>query len=35
MISHAEHFIYIENQFFMSATKGDKVLKNQVAKSIH
>ncbi len=34
MIKNAEHFIYIENQFFMSATEGEKVLKNDVAKTL-
>ena len=31
MIKKAEHFIYIENQFFMSAIEGEKTLKNQIA----
>jgi phospholipase D1/2 len=33
MISEAEHFIYIENQFFISSTAGDPV-KNQIAQAL-
>lgn len=32
-IEHAEHFIYIENQFFVSSTAGPNV-KNRVALAI-
>lgn len=33
MISNAEHFIYIENQFFVSSVSGNPV-KNQIAEAI-
>jgi len=33
IIQHAKHFIYIENQFFISSTAG-KVLKNRVGEAI-
>jgi len=35
-IIHAEHFIYIENQFFITATDDDEknVIKNQIGKAI-
>lgn len=33
MIDQADHFIYIENQFFISSTAGEPV-KNQIAKAL-
>lgn len=33
-ISQAKHFIYIENQFFVSAGNGDKIVKNKIANAI-
>ena len=33
LISEAQHFIYIENQFFISSTAGNPV-KNLVAKAL-
>ncbi|ORX49426.1 phospholipase D/nuclease [Hesseltinella vesiculosa] len=33
-ISKAKHYIYIENQFFVSATTTDKVLRNKIAQAI-
>lgn len=33
-IQSAEHFIYIENQFFMSSTADEKIVKNQIVQSI-
>lgn len=34
MIRGAEHFVYIENQFFMSALEKEKTLKNLVARTL-
>ncbi|KAF9448692.1 phospholipase D/nuclease [Macrolepiota fuliginosa MF-IS2] len=34
LIEDAEHFIYIENQFFISATKEGEVIKNFIAKAL-
>ncbi|KAI0750490.1 phospholipase D/nuclease [Fomes fomentarius] len=34
LIREAEHFIYIENQFFISSTQDDGPIKNQVAKAL-
>ncbi|KAJ7071352.1 hypothetical protein C8F01DRAFT_429874 [Mycena amicta] len=34
LIQEAEHFIYIENQFFISATYGKDVVKNQIAAAL-
>lgn len=33
-IQSAEHFIYIENQFFMSSTADEKILKNQIVQTL-
>ncbi|KAI8067472.1 hypothetical protein BC940DRAFT_53410 [Gongronella butleri] len=33
-ISQAQHFIYIENQFFISATDDDKILRNKIAQAL-
>ncbi|KAG2210594.1 hypothetical protein INT47_002536 [Mucor saturninus] len=33
-ISHAKHFIYIENQFFISTTQDDKLLRNKIAQAL-
>ncbi|CAM8888686.1 unnamed protein product [Rhodiola kirilowii] len=34
-IENAEHFIYIENQFFVSGLAGDQVIQNRVLDSIY
>ncbi|KAJ7758051.1 hypothetical protein B0H16DRAFT_1885472 [Mycena metata] len=34
LIEEAEHFIYIENQFFISATYDKDVVKNQIARAL-
>ncbi|TFK72278.1 phospholipase D [Pluteus cervinus] len=34
LITRAEHFVYIENQFFISATKEGGVVKNLIAKAL-
>ncbi|KAI0738349.1 phospholipase D/nuclease [Daedaleopsis nitida] len=34
LIRESEHFIYIENQFFISNTQEDGVVKNQIAKAL-
>ena len=33
MIQHSEHFIYIENQFFVSSTSG-KPVRNRIAEEL-
>ncbi|ORX52360.1 phospholipase D/nuclease [Hesseltinella vesiculosa] len=33
-ISQSKHFIYIENQFFISATEDDKILRNKIAQAL-
>lgn len=33
-ITKSKHFIYIENQFFISTTKEDKLLRNKIAQAI-
>ena len=33
-IENAEHFIYIENQFFVSGVEGSSVVKNQIANAL-
>lgn len=33
-ISKSKHYIYIENQFFISATTQDKLLRNKIAQAI-
>jgi len=33
LINNAEHYIYIENQFFISSTAGECV-KNQIAEAL-
>ncbi|CAL1397298.1 unnamed protein product [Linum trigynum] len=35
LIEKAEHFIYIENQFFISGLSGDDVIKNRVLESLY
>lgn len=34
LIEEAQHFIYIENQFFISATKEGELVKNQIANAL-
>ncbi|KAK2462177.1 hypothetical protein APHAL10511_005809 [Amanita phalloides] len=34
LIKEAERFIYIENQFFISSTREDDVVKNQIARAL-
>ncbi|KAF8057468.1 hypothetical protein FPV67DRAFT_564190 [Lyophyllum atratum] len=34
LITEAKHFIYIENQFFISATKDGEVIKNLIAQAL-
>ncbi|EMD31686.1 hypothetical protein CERSUDRAFT_127251 [Gelatoporia subvermispora B] len=34
LIQEAQHYIYIENQFFISSTRSDDVVKNQIAKAL-
>ncbi|RAL54277.1 hypothetical protein DM860_001405 [Cuscuta australis] len=34
LIEKAEHFIYIENQFFISGLVGDEIIKNRVLESL-
>ncbi|KAF8884660.1 hypothetical protein BD779DRAFT_1536317 [Infundibulicybe gibba] len=34
MINEANHFIYIENQFFISSTKGGEQVKNLIAQAL-
>ncbi|KAK6543083.1 hypothetical protein TWF694_007006 [Orbilia ellipsospora] len=34
IISSAQHFIYIENQFFITATDGTRVVKNRIGEAI-
>ncbi|KAI8371715.1 uncharacterized protein BYT42DRAFT_581253 [Radiomyces spectabilis] len=33
-ITQAKHYVYIENQFFISATNQDKVLRNKIAQAM-
>lgn len=33
-IAHSKHFIYIENQFFISTTQDDKLLRNKIAQAL-
>ncbi|GAA0153462.1 phospholipase [Lithospermum erythrorhizon] len=35
LIEKAEHFIYIENQFFISGLSGDEIIKNRVLESLY
>ncbi|KAI3494535.1 hypothetical protein L1887_40667 [Cichorium endivia] len=35
LIEKAEHFIYIENQFFISGLSGDEIIRNRVLESLH
>ncbi|KAG9129798.1 hypothetical protein Leryth_016007 [Lithospermum erythrorhizon] len=35
LIEKAEHFIYIENQFFISSTAGDETIQNRVADALY
>ncbi|KAL9265953.1 Phospholipase D zeta 1-like protein [Drosera capensis] len=34
LIERAEHFIYIENQFFISGLKGDAIIQNRVLEAL-
>ncbi|KAI8991608.1 hypothetical protein BDF20DRAFT_845541 [Mycotypha africana] len=33
-ITHSKHYVYIENQFFISTTQDDKLLRNKIAQAI-
>ncbi|KAI8970516.1 hypothetical protein BDB01DRAFT_731756 [Pilobolus umbonatus] len=33
-IAHSKHFVYIENQFFISTTQDDKLLRNKIAQAL-
>ncbi|KAK4519852.1 60S ribosomal protein L21A [Mucor velutinosus] len=33
-IAHSKHYIYIENQFFISTTQDDKLLRNKIAQAL-
>ncbi|KAJ1699336.1 hypothetical protein LUZ63_007848 [Rhynchospora breviuscula] len=35
LIDKAEHFIYIENQFFVSGLSGDSIIKNRVLEALY
>ncbi|GKU85359.1 hypothetical protein SLEP1_g39 [Rubroshorea leprosula] len=35
LIEKAEHFIYIENQFFISGLSGDEVIRNRVLEALY
>ncbi|KAL4565241.1 hypothetical protein LXL04_029327 [Taraxacum kok-saghyz] len=35
LIEKAEHFIYIENQFFISGLSGDEIIRNRVLESLY
>ncbi|KAL8157962.1 phospholipase D zeta 1-like isoform X2 [Apium graveolens] len=35
LIEKAEHFVYIENQFFISGLKGDETIQNRVLESMY
>ncbi|XP_078159578.1 phospholipase D zeta 1-like isoform X2 [Carex rostrata] len=35
LIDKAEHFIYIENQFFVSGLSGDDIIKNRVLEALY
>ncbi|XP_021721568.1 phospholipase D zeta 1-like [Chenopodium quinoa] len=35
LIEKAEHFIYIENQFFISGLSGDEIIHNRVLQALH
>ncbi|XP_071737407.1 phospholipase D zeta 1-like isoform X2 [Rutidosis leptorrhynchoides] len=35
LIEKAEHFVYIENQFFISGLSGDEIIRNRVLESLH
>lgn len=35
LIERAEHFIYIENQFFISGLSGDEIIKNRVLEALY
>ncbi|KAK6360629.1 hypothetical protein TWF730_006765 [Orbilia blumenaviensis] len=34
IINHAHHFVYIENQFFITATDGSRVVKNRIGEAL-
>ncbi|EGX47448.1 hypothetical protein AOL_s00083g384 [Orbilia oligospora ATCC 24927] len=34
VINHAHHFVYIENQFFITATDGGRVVKNRIGEAL-
>ncbi|KAK4380074.1 hypothetical protein RND71_001936 [Anisodus tanguticus] len=35
LIEKAEHFVYIENQFFISGLSGDEIIKNRVLEALY
>ncbi|KAL9256264.1 Phospholipase D zeta 1-like protein [Drosera capensis] len=35
LIERAEHFIYIENQFFISGLSGDEIIRNRVLEALY
>ncbi|KAL8134057.1 phospholipase D zeta 1-like [Apium graveolens] len=35
LIEQAEHFVYIENQFFISGLSGDEIIQNRVLEAIY
>ncbi|XP_020267613.1 phospholipase D zeta 1-like isoform X2 [Asparagus officinalis] len=35
LIERAEHFIYIENQFFISGLSGDDIIKNRILEALY
>ncbi|KAL8209998.1 hypothetical protein R6Q57_006730 [Mikania cordata] len=35
LIEKAEHFVYIENQFFISGLSGDEIIRNRVLESLY
>ncbi|XP_024993436.1 phospholipase D zeta 1-like [Cynara cardunculus var. scolymus] len=35
LIEKAEHFVYIENQFFISGLSGDEIIRNRVLDSVY
>ncbi|KAL4310950.1 hypothetical protein GQ457_01G030530 [Hibiscus cannabinus] len=35
LIEKAEHFVYIENQFFISGLTGDEIIKNRVLEALY
>ncbi|XP_028083799.1 phospholipase D zeta 2-like isoform X3 [Camellia sinensis] len=35
LIANAEHFVYIENQFFISGLSGDEIIQNRVLEALY